>query len=46
MAGFIASWQRPDSAILGLVGDFDTRSMMQTIKQVSVSENTPAPSLL
>lgn len=40
LASFIATWQRPDSAILGLVGDFDSQQMLQTIKQVGLCCNT------
>jgi predicted Zn-dependent peptidase len=35
LAAHIAAWQRPDGAILGLVGDFSSRDMMNTVKEVS-----------
>jgi hypothetical protein len=35
LAAHIAAWQRPDGAILGLVGDFSSKDMMKTVKEVS-----------
>ncbi|KAF6251715.1 Metalloenzyme, LuxS/M16 peptidase-like protein [Scenedesmus sp. NREL 46B-D3] len=34
LAAHIAVWQRPDGAILGLVGDFSSSDMMATVKDV------------
>ncbi|WIA12269.1 hypothetical protein OEZ85_012331 [Tetradesmus obliquus] len=34
LAAHIAAWQRPDGAILGLVGDFSSSDMMSTVKEV------------
>eukprot|EP00882_Tetradesmus_deserticola_P023743 GHRQ01025853.1.p1 GENE.GHRQ01025853.1~~GHRQ01025853.1.p1 ORF type:complete len:298 (+),score=135.34 GHRQ01025853.1:189-1082(+) len=34
LAAHIAAWQRPDGAVLGLVGDFSSSDMMNTVKDV------------
>lgn len=30
---FLSTWQRPDSAVLGIVGDFESNQMLQLVKQ-------------
>lgn len=34
LAAHIAKWERPDAALLGLVGDFDADEMLSTVQQV------------
>jgi zinc protease len=45
LAQHLATWQRPDAALLGLVGDFETSDMMKTVQEVIMHSgrcsNTP-----
>ncbi|KAF8071282.1 zinc protease-like protein [Scenedesmus sp. PABB004] len=42
VAAHIAAWQRPDAAVLGLVGDFDPEEMMAAVEQ-ALGGWAPAP---
>lgn len=39
---FLATWQRPDAAVLGIVGDFDPKQMQQLVEQAFGGWAAPA----
>ena len=38
---FLATWQRPDTAVMGLVGDFDAAEMQQLVEEAGFGGWTP-----